>query len=67
MAGADDKAAAAAAKLAELKAQEAAAAAAAPAKPAAPADNRPWLTDEKSGRRYRIESRCPRSKAPTAG
>lgn len=56
LAGADDKAAAAAAKLAELKAQEAAPAQAAPPAAPTPADERPWLTDEKSGRRYRIES-----------
>lgn len=54
LAGADDKAAAAAAKLAELKAQEAEKVEA--PEPAAPADTRPWLTDEKNGRRYRIES-----------
>lgn len=49
----EDKSAAAAAKLAELKAQSEKAA---PAKPEAPKDDRPWLVDEKNGRRYRIES-----------
>ena len=55
VAAADDKAAAAAAKLAELKAQQDAAAA--PATTATEKqDDRPWLIDEKSKRRYRIES-----------
>ncbi len=48
----DNKAAAAAAKLEEAKAQ----AAEAEAAPAEPVDDRPWLTDDKTGRRYRIES-----------
>lgn len=52
----DDKAAAAAAKLAEAKAQAAKAEAEAAQAAAAPVDNRPWLTDDKNGRRYRIES-----------
>ena len=50
----EDKSAAAAAKLAEIKAQSEKAAA--EPKPEAPKDERPWLVDEKSGRRYRIEN-----------
>lgn len=49
----DDKAAAAAAKLAEVKAQNPSAADV--VVPEEKEDGRPWLTDEKKGRRYRIE------------